>query len=159
MSKLCGFGRQYNSNCDAANADFLVSLKTVLKIIDEPATLSQFRKDELQPSQQVRRYHSHQGFVQLKQLKVSPPCPPSKAREPDHISTVLHAYRTSFLKIQQRSKHDSALQTSTMARLYPSFTPTYHNDQYPAIDPPQPHLDCSSKIVLITGAGRNRPSR
>lgn len=41
-----------------------------------------------------------------------------------------------------------------MAPLYPSFTPTYHHDVYPAIDPTQPALDCSSKIVLITGAGR-----
>lgn len=41
-----------------------------------------------------------------------------------------------------------------MPPLYPSFTPTYHHDIYPAIDPTQPTLDCSTKIVLITGAGR-----
>lgn len=28
------------------------------------------------------------------------------------------------------------------------------HDQYPAIDPTQPQLDCSKKIVLITGGGR-----
>ncbi|KAK4505771.1 hypothetical protein PRZ48_003736 [Zasmidium cellare] len=37
---------------------------------------------------------------------------------------------------------------------YPSFTKTYHHDQYPAIDPKQAALNCSKKIVLITGAGR-----
>ncbi|KAF2161216.1 hypothetical protein M409DRAFT_69847 [Zasmidium cellare ATCC 36951] len=36
---------------------------------------------------------------------------------------------------------------------YPSFTKTYHHDQYPAIDPKQPALNCSQKIILITGAG------
>lgn len=36
---------------------------------------------------------------------------------------------------------------------YPSFTKTYHHDQYPAIDPSQPALDCSKKVVLVTGAG------
>jgi NAD(P)-dependent dehydrogenase (short-subunit alcohol dehydrogenase family) len=41
-----------------------------------------------------------------------------------------------------------------MASTYPSFTRTYHHDQYPAIDPTQPRLDCSQKIVLITGGGR-----
>ena len=41
-----------------------------------------------------------------------------------------------------------------MAPLYPSFTPTYHHDRYPAIDPTQTALNCSNKIVLITGAGR-----
>ena len=41
-----------------------------------------------------------------------------------------------------------------MAQPYPSFTPTYHHDQYGAIDPTQPALNCSEKIVLITGAGR-----
>ncbi|PPJ55217.1 hypothetical protein CBER1_05719 [Cercospora berteroae] len=42
-----------------------------------------------------------------------------------------------------------------MAPTYPSFfTPTYHHDQYPAIDPTQPALDCSNKIVIITGGGR-----
>lgn len=40
-----------------------------------------------------------------------------------------------------------------MAPLYPSFTPSYHHDQYPAIDPTQPALDCSGKVILITGAG------
>ena len=40
-----------------------------------------------------------------------------------------------------------------MSPTYPSFTPTYHHDQYPAIDPTQLDLDCSGKIVLITGAG------
>ncbi|KAK4962757.1 hypothetical protein LTR10_000384 [Elasticomyces elasticus] len=38
--------------------------------------------------------------------------------------------------------------------LYPSFTSTYHSDQYAAIDPSQPSLDCSGKTVLVTGAGR-----
>ncbi|KAK5136468.1 hypothetical protein LTR08_003113 [Meristemomyces frigidus] len=38
--------------------------------------------------------------------------------------------------------------------LYPSFTPTYHHDQYPAIDPTNPRLDCSDKFILITGGGR-----
>ncbi|KAF2718569.1 NAD(P)-binding protein [Polychaeton citri CBS 116435] len=38
-------------------------------------------------------------------------------------------------------------------RPWPSFTPTYHHDVYPAIDPTQPALDCSDKVVLITGAG------
>ncbi len=38
--------------------------------------------------------------------------------------------------------------------LFPSFTPTYHHDQYPAIDPSQPSLDCSTRTVLITGGGR-----
>ncbi|KAK5172824.1 uncharacterized protein LTR77_002944 [Saxophila tyrrhenica] len=38
--------------------------------------------------------------------------------------------------------------------LYPSFTPTYHHDQYPAIDPTQPSLDCSHLTFLVTGAGR-----
>lgn len=37
--------------------------------------------------------------------------------------------------------------------LYPSFTPTYHHSQYPAIDPTQAHLDCSDKLILVTGAG------
>ena len=41
-----------------------------------------------------------------------------------------------------------------MASTYPPFTRTYHHDQYPAIDPTQPQLDCSKKIVLITGGGR-----
>lgn len=44
--------------------------------------------------------------------------------------------------------------TSKMAPLYPSFTKTYHHNQYPAIDPIQPALNCSKKIVLITGGGR-----
>ena len=39
-------------------------------------------------------------------------------------------------------------------QLYPSFTTTYHNNQYPTINPTQPSLDCSDRIVLITGAGR-----
>ncbi|KAK3660876.1 hypothetical protein LTR56_000634 [Elasticomyces elasticus] len=38
--------------------------------------------------------------------------------------------------------------------LYPSFTSTYHSDQYAAIDPTQPSLDCTGKTVLVTGAGR-----
>lgn len=38
--------------------------------------------------------------------------------------------------------------------VYPSFTPTYHHDQYPAIDPTLPELDCSGKTVLVTGGGR-----
>ncbi|KAK5730573.1 hypothetical protein LTR15_000510 [Elasticomyces elasticus] len=38
--------------------------------------------------------------------------------------------------------------------LYPSFTSTYHSDQYAAIDPAQPSLDCSNNTVLVTGAGR-----
>lgn len=37
--------------------------------------------------------------------------------------------------------------------LYPSFTPTYHHDQYPTIDPTQPSLSCSGKVILITGGG------
>ena len=41
-----------------------------------------------------------------------------------------------------------------MASTYPSFTRTYHHDQYPAIDPTQPQFDCSQKIILITGGGR-----
>ncbi|KAF7194069.1 Short chain dehydrogenase citE [Pseudocercospora fuligena] len=41
-----------------------------------------------------------------------------------------------------------------MEPTYPSYTPTCHHDQYPAIDPSQPSLDCSNKIVLITGGGR-----
>lgn len=41
-----------------------------------------------------------------------------------------------------------------MSNHYPSFTPTYHHNQYPAIDPTQPSLNCSGKIVLITGGGR-----
>lgn len=39
------------------------------------------------------------------------------------------------------------------APLYPSFTTTYHHDQYPAIDPRQPALDCSGKYIFITGGG------
>ena len=41
-----------------------------------------------------------------------------------------------------------------MTPRHPSFTPTYHHDVYPAIDPTSPALDCSDKIVLITGGGR-----
>ena len=41
-----------------------------------------------------------------------------------------------------------------MAPTYPSFTKTYHHDQYASIDPTQPQLDCSNKIILITGGGR-----
>lgn len=41
-----------------------------------------------------------------------------------------------------------------MSKHYPSFTPTYHHNEYPAIDPRQPSLSCSGKIVLITGGGR-----
>ena len=41
-----------------------------------------------------------------------------------------------------------------MAPLYPSFTDTYHHEQYPAIDPTQKELDCSEKVVVITGGGR-----
>lgn len=51
-------------------------------------------------------------------------------------------------------KYLRALQTGAMAPTYPSFTSTYHHDQYPAIDPTQPALDCSNKIVIITGGGR-----
>lgn len=40
-----------------------------------------------------------------------------------------------------------------MAPTYPSFTPHYHHDEYPAIDPTQAALDCSQKVVFITGAG------
>lgn len=29
----------------------------------------------------------------------------------------------------------------------------FHHSQYPAIDPTQHHLDCSEKIILVTGAG------
>ena len=38
--------------------------------------------------------------------------------------------------------------------LFPSFTTTYHHKQYPAIDPKQPSLNCSKKIIVITGPGR-----
>nr|POE53349.1 short chain dehydrogenase andi [Quercus suber] len=38
--------------------------------------------------------------------------------------------------------------------LWPSFTPTYHHDQYPSIDPTQPALNCSGKHIFITGGGR-----
>ena len=41
-----------------------------------------------------------------------------------------------------------------MSPTYPSFTKTYHHDQYPAIDPTQTLLDCSKKVVIITGGGR-----
>ena len=41
-----------------------------------------------------------------------------------------------------------------MTSTFPSFTKTYHHDQYDAIDPTQPQLNCSSKIILITGGGR-----
>lgn len=37
--------------------------------------------------------------------------------------------------------------------LYPSFTTTYHHQEYAAIDPTQAYLDCSNKIILVTGAG------
>lgn len=40
-----------------------------------------------------------------------------------------------------------------MGPTYPSFTPKYHHDEYPAIDPTQAALDCSQKVVFITGAG------
>lgn len=50
-----------------------------------------------------------------------------------------------------RSKHE---RKSKMAPTYPSYTPTHHNDQYPAIDPTKPAPDCSSKTVVITGGGR-----
>ncbi|KAK5118660.1 hypothetical protein LTR85_008125 [Meristemomyces frigidus] len=40
------------------------------------------------------------------------------------------------------------------APLYPSVTNTYHHDQYPAIDPNRPELDCSGKVIVITGGGR-----
>ncbi|KAF2199993.1 NAD(P)-binding protein [Delitschia confertaspora ATCC 74209] len=36
---------------------------------------------------------------------------------------------------------------------YPSFTPTWRNDVYPAIDPTQPELSQAGKTVIITGAG------
>nr|POE93007.1 short chain dehydrogenase andi [Quercus suber] len=39
-------------------------------------------------------------------------------------------------------------------RLWPSFTPTYHHDVYPAIDPTQPALACDGKHIFITGGGR-----
>ncbi|KAK4550542.1 hypothetical protein LTR36_000121 [Oleoguttula mirabilis] len=38
--------------------------------------------------------------------------------------------------------------------VYPSFTSTYHHDQYPAIDPTRSELDCSGKVVIVTGGGR-----
>lgn len=41
-----------------------------------------------------------------------------------------------------------------MPPLYPSFTPTYHHEAYPAIDPTQPSLSCEGKVVLITGGGK-----
>ena len=37
--------------------------------------------------------------------------------------------------------------------VFPSFTPTYHHDVYPAIDPTQPSLSCEGKRIFITGAG------
>ena len=41
-----------------------------------------------------------------------------------------------------------------MAPLYPSFTPTYHHEPYPYIDPTtNPALSCAGQLVLITGAG------
>ena len=36
----------------------------------------------------------------------------------------------------------------------PKFTPTFHRDTYPALDPTNPKLSASGKIVLITGGGR-----
>ena len=35
---------------------------------------------------------------------------------------------------------------------YPSLTPTWHNDTYPAIDPLSPELRQTGKTVVITGA-------
>jgi hypothetical protein len=35
---------------------------------------------------------------------------------------------------------------------YPSFTATWHNDTYPAIDPTQAELSQAGKTVIITGA-------
>ncbi|KAI4271815.1 MAG: hypothetical protein LQ337_005736 [Flavoplaca oasis] len=36
---------------------------------------------------------------------------------------------------------------------YPSATPTWHNDTYPAITPSRPELSVPGKTVIITGAG------
>ncbi|CAG8975655.1 hypothetical protein HYALB_00008414 [Hymenoscyphus albidus] len=36
---------------------------------------------------------------------------------------------------------------------FPSFTPTWHNDTYPAIDPTKKELSQTGKTVIITGAG------
>lgn len=33
------------------------------------------------------------------------------------------------------------------------LTKSYHRDLYPAIDPSNPELDASGKVVIITGAG------
>ncbi|KAL8749386.1 MAG: hypothetical protein Q9184_006828 [Pyrenodesmia sp. 2 TL-2023] len=36
---------------------------------------------------------------------------------------------------------------------FPSATPTWHNDSYPAITPSRPELSVADKTVIITGAG------
>nr|POE47162.1 short chain dehydrogenase andi [Quercus suber] len=40
------------------------------------------------------------------------------------------------------------------AQPYPSFTKVYHHDVYPTIDPTGPALDCSNRIIFVTGGGR-----
>lgn len=35
---------------------------------------------------------------------------------------------------------------------YPSITPTWHNDTYPAIDPSNDELSQQGKTIVITGA-------
>jgi len=36
---------------------------------------------------------------------------------------------------------------------YPSFTKTYRQKSYPAIDPARPELSATNKTVIVTGAG------
>ena len=62
-------------------------------------------------------------------------------------------YRSRYQYVKAAAT-TSFKRTYKMPSLYPSFTPTYHHNQYPAIDPTQPALDCSKKTVLITGGGR-----
>jgi NAD(P)-dependent dehydrogenase (short-subunit alcohol dehydrogenase family) len=44
--------------------------------------------------------------------------------------------------------------TIEMATVGKSFTPTYHHNTYPAIDPSRPELSAKGKVVLITGGGQ-----
>ncbi|MCJ1485125.1 hypothetical protein MMC06_005298 [Schaereria dolodes] len=37
---------------------------------------------------------------------------------------------------------------------FPSFTPTFHKETYPAIDPRRPALSAKGKVVLITGGNK-----
>jgi len=39
-----------------------------------------------------------------------------------------------------------------MKPVFPSPTPTWHNDTYPAIDPTLPNLSHAGQTVIITGA-------